>query len=124
MVKTPKSKSKRTIKATAGDNTPSQQRGLKPPWKPGESGNPAGRPKGSRVKFGEEFVEYLAAHWKEHRKETLDWLFARKKEAYAKVVVAVFPKVIDIRADVEHRVYLLIPWDYIIKSDEHYPVPR
>jgi hypothetical protein len=24
---------------------PAQQRGLRPPWKPGESGNPAGRPR-------------------------------------------------------------------------------
>ncbi len=124
MAKKAKSKSKRTVKAKAPDDSSPQQVNVGNRFKPGQSGNPAGRPKGSRVKFGEDFVEYLAAHWKEHRKETLDWLFARKKEAYAKVVVAVLPKVIDISAEVEHRVYERIPWDDIIKRAEQYPEPK
>lgn len=38
----------------------SQQRGLKP-WQPGQSGNPAGRPKGSRNKLTESFLDALLA---------------------------------------------------------------
>jgi hypothetical protein len=33
-----------------GENTPKKHRTLKEPWKPGQSGNPSGRPKGSRNK--------------------------------------------------------------------------
>ena len=43
-----------------------KHRGLRPPWKPGESGNPAGRPKGSRNKLSEEFVAEVYADWCEH----------------------------------------------------------
>ena len=39
-----------------GAIAPQKHRGLREPWKPGESGNPAGRPKGSRNKLSEEFV--------------------------------------------------------------------
>lgn len=45
-----------------GDNTPAKSPrtvGLMPPWKPGQSGNPAGRPKGSRSKLSEAFFKAL-----------------------------------------------------------------
>ena len=118
MAKKPKSKSKRTIKATAGDNTPSKQRGLKPPWEPGQSGNPAGRPKGARVKFGEDFVVQFAEHWKIHGEAALNGLYAKSKEAYCKVAVALLPKLIDISGEVDHRVHESIPWDKIIERCE------
>jgi hypothetical protein len=46
-----------------GETTPEKQRGLKEPWQPGQSGNPNGRPKGSRNKLGEAFVADLLAVW-------------------------------------------------------------
>ena len=120
MAEKPKSKSKRT-KATAGDNTPSKQRGLKPPWEPGQSGNPAGRPKGARVKFGEDFVVEFAAHWKEHGLDALNGLYAKSKEAYCKVAVALLPKLIDVRGEIDHKhVHEAIPWDAIIERCEQY----
>ena len=33
------------------------------PWKPGQSGNPAGRPKGSRDEFNEAFIKALKDEW-------------------------------------------------------------
>ena len=48
------------------ESTPQKHRGLREPWKPGESGNPAGRPKGSRNKLSEEFVAEIYADWCEH----------------------------------------------------------
>jgi len=38
------------------------------PWKPGESGNPRGRPRGARSKLGAAFIEALAADF-----ETQAW---------------------------------------------------
>ncbi len=118
MANKPKSKSKRTIKATAGDNTPSKQRGLKPPWEPGQSGNPAGRPKGARVKFGEHFVKQFYAHWEKRGEDALEGLFRKNKEGYVRVAVALLPKLIDIGGEVETRVYERIPFDEIIKRCE------
>jgi hypothetical protein len=39
-----------------------RQRGLIP-WKPGQSGNPKGRPQGSRNKLSEEFLQDLCDAW-------------------------------------------------------------
>jgi len=36
---------------------------LAAPWKPGESGNPAGRPLGSRNKLSESVIQDIAADW-------------------------------------------------------------
>jgi hypothetical protein len=40
-------------------------------WKPGQSGNPAGRPVGIRTVFSEAFVRDLCSVWSEHGKETM-----------------------------------------------------
>src|SRR5262249_2231037 len=44
-----------------GENIPSKHRGLRPPWQPGQSGNPRGRPKGSRDKLKQEMERLLSA---------------------------------------------------------------
>ena len=41
------------------------------PWKPGQSGNPNGRPIGSRTVFSDNFVRDLASVWSEEGRETL-----------------------------------------------------
>ena len=38
---------------------------LAPPWQPGQSGNPAGRPRGSRSRLSESFLCDFVAVWEE-----------------------------------------------------------
>ena len=51
-------------------STVDQQSGLRP-WRKGESGNPAGRPRGSRNKLAQDFVAALCADFEQHGTEVI-----------------------------------------------------
>ena len=59
------------------------------PFKPGQSGNPRGRPKGARSKLGEDFLTELYENFAVHG--------AADPAAYLRVIVSVLPK--DIKID-------------------------
>ena len=62
------------------------------PFKPGQSGNPKGRPKGARSKFAEEFLKDLLADWQEHGAEAIRETRLTKPEMYLRVAASVVPK--------------------------------
>lgn len=75
-----------------GDNAPEKHRGLKEPWKPGQSGNPNGRPKGSRNKLGEAFIEALHGDFLEHGVAAIQKVREDRPHEYLKVVASILPK--------------------------------
>ena len=75
-----------------GAITPEKHRGLREPWKPGESGNPAGRPKGSRNKLSEEFVAEVYADWCEHGAAAIQTVRETRPDVYVKVVASLLPR--------------------------------
>ena len=79
-----------------GDNT-ARKTGLAEPWKPGQSGNPAGRPKSARNKLSEAFVEALAADFEQHGAATIERVRAEKPEQYLKVIAGLLPKDLNVR---------------------------
>ena len=61
-------------------------------FKPGQSGNPAGRPKGSRNKFTEAFFKLLAADYESHGKEAIEKVRQKHPVQYLRLIVSVLPK--------------------------------
>ncbi len=61
-------------------------------WKPGESGNPAGRPKGSRDTINEAFLKDLAADWAGDGIEALRKAREERPAEYCRMVANLQPK--------------------------------
>src|SRR5262245_23746670 len=100
---TPKPQRRRTAPTTfretsrheaemASNHSPRQQQNLRPAWRPGQSGNPVGRPKGSRNKLSEAFLQDLQAHWQEHGKDAIHQVYKSRPHEYVKIVASLCPK--------------------------------
>lgn len=61
-------------------------------WKPGESGNPAGRPIGSRNKLSEAVIQDIAADWAIGGAETIARVRLTDPATYFRVVASILPK--------------------------------
>jgi hypothetical protein len=55
-------------------------------WKPRESGNPAGRPKGSRDQITKAFLDDIAADWQAHGAEALQRAREERPVEYCRLV--------------------------------------
>ena len=70
-------------------------------WKPGQSGNPLGRPVGVRNKFSEEFVTDFMADWQEHGTSVLAQVRMNDPATYLRVAAVLVPK--EMRLEVEQK---------------------
>ena len=71
------------------DNTGDQQATR---FKPGHSGNPLGRPKGSRNKLSEEFLSDLQAAWQQHGPTALGKCATSDPTSFCKIVGNLIPR--------------------------------
>jgi len=82
--------------------TPEKHRVIGVPWKPGQSGNPAGRPRGSRGKLSENFLTDLHDAWQQHGPNALARCAEQKPDAFCRIVADLLPR--NVSVDVAHTV--------------------
>jgi len=68
-------------------------------FKPGQSGNPSGRPKGARSKLGEAFIEAMHADFHDHGVSVIARVRDEKPEQYLKVIASILPKDLNINVN-------------------------
>ncbi len=71
---------------TAHPVTTVKQKGKLTRWKPGVSGNPAGRPLGSKHKLSEAFLADMVTAWREHGRKALERLATENPHAYLRLM--------------------------------------
>lgn len=69
------------------------------PIQPGQVLNPAGRPKGSRNKFGEEFVTDFLESWMREGKAVIERVIKEQPGLYLRIAASILPKEFNIRTD-------------------------
>jgi len=69
------------------------------PWlfKPGQSGNPAGRPKGSRNKLAEDFLSDAYQQWQQHGSKALETMATSEPAKFCQMVASLLPKEMHIK---------------------------
>jgi len=65
-------------------------------FKPGQSGNPAGRPKGSRSKLSEAFLLALSNDFEVNGLDAVQKVRDEKPEAYLNVIGRLMPKLMEL----------------------------
>jgi hypothetical protein len=65
-------------------------------FEPGKSGNPAGRPPGSRNKFGEDFIADYRADWAKHGAAAIAKLRQENNAVYCKLAGSLIPKEVEV----------------------------
>lgn len=86
------------------DGQPNRQFDHEQLFKPGTSGNPAGRPVGARNRFGEKFVTQFMEHWNIHGEKALDELVKNNVEAYSRLAIAILPKIVELGDDTKEAI--------------------
>jgi hypothetical protein len=85
-------------KNQVSDNTEKKLRNLKP-FKPGQSGNPKGRPKGARNRLGTQFLETLEADFNRFGPQAIVLMRERKPDIYIRVVAGLLPREANINVE-------------------------
>jgi hypothetical protein len=70
-------------------------------FKPGQSGNPGGKPAGARNRLQGDFLNALADDFAKHGKKAIERMRAESPAAYVKAISGLMPKQIDMRRPLE-----------------------
>lgn len=83
--------------AASTAKTGKKPRGRGKPFVKGQSGNPAGRPIGSRQRLSEGFIDALSEDFDRHGKDTIRKMRTQNPAAYVRVVAELVPKDVNLK---------------------------
>ena len=83
------------------ESTAKKEHVIGKPFKPGKSGNPSGRPKGSRNKLGEAFLTALCEDFDKYGEQVIEKVRDEKPEVYLRVVAKLMPAQLQIETKSE-----------------------
>ena len=66
-------------------------------FKPGQSGNPAGRPRGSRNRLSEDFLADAYQQWQQHGSKALETMATSEPAKFCQMVASLLPKEMHIK---------------------------
>lgn len=66
-------------------------------FKPGQSGNPLGRAKGSRNKLGEVFIQAMYDDFTQHGPDVIEKVRVEKPDQYLRVVASILPQQFNVK---------------------------
>ena len=77
------------------------------PWQPGQSGNPAGRPRGSRNRLSEAFLADLREAWERHGARALETCALEDPSGFVRTVAGLMPRHVDLNVGVDAAQFAL-----------------
>lgn len=83
-----------------------RRRGKGKPFVKGQSGNPKGRPPGSRQKLSQQFIDALCEDFDAHGVSAIQRMRRFKPEAYVRVVADLVPKNVELDVGDAGRAFL------------------
>jgi hypothetical protein len=96
---------------------------LRPAWKPGESGNKGGRPKGSRNKLGEQFIADVYDVWQARGREVLESMCDNDPGGFARLVAGILPQKLEAELTLKPRIEGLPLYQQApMRTIEHQPL--
>ena len=90
--------------------------GLLEPYKPGQCGNPNGRPMGSRQKLTDTFIKDLANHYEREGHKAIERVLDENPVAYLQIICRLLPK--DISLTVSNDLSNSLPPDQLKRIAE------
>ena len=79
---------------------------LAPPWQPGQSGNPAGRPRGSRSRLSESFLSDFHTVWEEEGIQAIRRCARNDPSTFVRVAASLLPHDINLNVGVNAETFV------------------